>query len=393
MSIQIKIRQEVVPIACSPEHLKIVGKDSQEEFTSSWRDFLKLYPIYSFRYQPSVTEYYEMLTKDAANLSFVVCNQEMPLAICVLFTESVQDGDGVRRQGSYAGGGSLPIPLFHPKLGSKQVRFLEGFVFQEARRRLSEQQAKRWLIEADPLSVDTERLEDLVPSRSGALDISGQVHVMDLTLPEDEFWNQIRHSAKSTINQGLKKYEFKVYDQTNYTTEIGERHRLLHHKCSGRVTRPLPTFAKMYSWVQAGCGLMFEQLHEGQTVQMIFVTLGKETAYGASAADDPDFVPKVPLTHAMNYFIYEEVRKRGIKYYEVGDTSFRDTLFYMRTQKERKICEFKRSFGRQAMPAKRWIWFEDPRDEVQYLKDQVRRFEAFVTDYLNAKKDRPSAPA
>ena len=254
------------------------------------------------------------------------------------------------------------------------------FASTPAARRLRAHQAQRWLVDADPVSVDTDQLEDLLPARFGALDISIQCHIMDLTLPDDEIWLQIRHSAKSIINQGLRTYEFKVYDRGNYTPEIGERHRLLHHKCSGRITRPIPTFHKMYSWVHEDGGLMFEQLHQGQTVQMIFVALGKGAAAGASAADDPDFQGKVPLTHSMNHFIYQEVKKRGIKYFEVGGTTFRDSLYYMRTRKARAVDVFKRSFGRQALPWKRWLWFPTAAAELRYLEEEMVKYRRHVTE-------------
>ena len=70
---------------------------------------------------------------------------------------------------------------------------------------------------------------------------------------------------------------------------------------------------------------------------MVFVVLGKDTAYGASSADDPDFVADVPLMHPMTYFIYKGVQKRGVN--DVGETTHRDSLFRTRTDKEKTICD------------------------------------------------------
>ena len=79
---------------------------------------------------------------------------------------------------------------------------------------------------------------------------------------------------------------------------------------------------------------MFEQLHNGETVQMAFVAVGKHAACGASAADDPDFKWEIPMMHSMTYFILKECQRRGIKYFDIGETSYRDTLFNIRTDKE-----------------------------------------------------------
>jgi hypothetical protein len=314
------------------------------------------------------------------DLSFVVMNKQIPIAVCPLLVEDV---NGVR-QGSCCGGGFLPLPLCHPRLGAKQRRALEAYVFAEATKRLLFENAKRWLIESEISSIGTDAADDQFPSRMGALDISVPCHVMDLTQPDDMLWNQLRHSAKSTINQGLKAYQFAVYDQDTFTFEVGERHRLLHHKCAGRITRPISSFHKMYSWVFEGSGLMFEQKYRGEVVQMIFVALGNRTASGASAADDPDFQWKIPMTHSMNYFIFKEVQRRGVWYYDIGETSNRSTLFRRMSPKERSICEFKRGFGKQTLPWKRWIWFSEPAEELAYLTDQLSIYQHHLSPNADA---------
>jgi hypothetical protein len=370
MTIQFSLKEPVVPIATAPEHLKFVTLDDPG-FRSAWIDFLGLLPMYGYAYHPAVFEYYKMMSAPCAiDLTFIVRNDRTPVALVPLMVEHVNG----RLQGSYSKGEFLPHPIFHPKLGSRQLRALEAFLFQNIIAKLKACGATRWYVESNILSVGTDALEDQMLSRFGGLDVSIQCHVMDLTQKDEGLWNQIRHSSKSLINKGLKTYEFKVYEKTNFTFEVGERHRLLHHKCAGRITRPIPTFRKMYSWVQEDCGLMFEQRHKAEVVQMIFVALGKHTASGASAADDPDFKYEVPLTHSMNYFIYREVQKRGVKYYNVGETSFRDTLFNMRTEKEKAISSFKRGFGKQTLPWKRWIWFSSGQEELIYLDEQLAKY-------------------
>ncbi len=246
--------------------------------------------MHDYRYQPAVREYYAMHSKESSDLSFIVANNEFPVAVCPLTVENIEG----RAQASLSGGDFLPLALFHPKLGPKQLRGLETFIFEEALRRLKSADARRWLMGANPLSAGTDALEDLLPARLGALDVSIQCPVMDFTQTDEDLWIQLRHSAKSAINQGFKAYEFKVYDRISYAPEIGDRHRFLHHKCARRVTRPQATLGKMYSWIAEDCGLMFEQLHAGKTEQMICVALGKDTASGARAADDPDFQSPCP---------------------------------------------------------------------------------------------------
>ncbi len=348
-----------------------------------WQAFLESYPQYSFHYQLPGIEYYKLLSKNVVDESFVLKNSDIPLAICVLVFENCNG----RFQASMSNELYLPTPLFHPGLSNKQIRVLEELVFGEIKSRLAKYKVNRLFVQSDVMSVGFDKIEDQMFARFGALDVSSYHHIIDLGLSDEAIWEQFRHSSKSIINRGRKTYEFKVYDHSNYTDEIGTRHRLLHHKTAGRVTRPIATFEKMYSWIDNGCGLMFEQLLNGQVVQMIFVALGKNTAVGASAADDPDVEITVPLTHSMNYFIFQETKRRGIRYYDAGETAFRSTPYKMYSPKEMKIHYFKRGFSDRSFPLKRWIWFPNPDEELIYLEEKLAKYKQFVRNDVS-KKDK-----
>lgn len=370
MHFSIKVSQETVPISAAPEILRVIACGGEDYLRERDR-FLNDFPQFGFRYQPVVHDYYMMLSGlNACDLSFIVMNDTMPVVFCTLVIESVNGC----LQASYSGGAGTPLPLFHPKLGENQRRSLEKFVFERCIAILREYSVKRWFTYCDGVSDDHDRLEDLLPARFGALDISSQCHLMDLTLSKEAMWSEIRQSAKSIINQGLKAYEFKVFNHENFTYEVGERHRILHHKCSGRVTRPLETFTQMSSWICNGAGLMFEQTFQGQVVQMIIVALGKGTACGASIADDPDFIWKIPMSHSLTFFIYEELKRLGYHYYEVGETNYRSNIFHMISEKERSICDFKRGFGKRSFPLKRWAWFESRDEEIRFLVECLDKY-------------------
>ena len=322
---------------------------------------------------PGLTvEYAETFTKlgSRPGTVFVFMNDTMPLVYCPLVIETI-DGS---IQGSYGGGGGTPLPLFHQNLGENQRRRLEKLVFERCVEILKQRSAKRWFVYCDGVSDDHERKEDLLPSRFGALDISGQCHLMDLSLSKEDMWSEIRHSAKSVINQGHKTYDFRIYNHENFKFKVGERHRLLHHKCSGRVKKPFEALAQMCSWIEKGAGLMIEQSFQGQVVQMIIVALGKGTACGASVADDPDFKWKIPMAHSLNFFIYEKLKRMGFHYFEVGKTDYLSNMFQTLTDKERSICDFNRGFGKRSFPLKRWAWFENRGEEVKFLTERLEKF-------------------
>lgn len=376
MSVHLSLRQPPVPIATATENLSFL-ESNDARFRGSWSDVISAQTVCGFRYQPAILEYYKMLSAaGAVDSSFIVMSGDQPIAVAPLLIEKI----GNHLQASIGNGGFLPHPLLHPKLGNRQKRAIENLVIEEIESRLHFHGVTRWRCEADVLSFGTDAMEGLAIARYNALDISMQSHVMDLTQEEDDMWEQIRQSSKSIINKGMKTYEFKVYDRSNYTPEVGERHRHLHHKAAGKITRPIATFEKMNSWIPEGCGLMFEQLYQGNTVQMILVAVGNGTASGASAADDPNFKPPVPLTHSMNWFTYKECKRLGIKYFDVGETPYRDTIYRIWTGKEKAIHDFKRGFGRQPMPAKQWIWFSDYAEEQRYLKERLAIYSEHLKD-------------
>ena len=348
-------------------------------FLAAWHAFFKDYPQYHFYYQLPIIEYYKLLSRDVNDQSFILLDSDNPIAICVLIFENVNG----TMQASMSNGSYLPTPLFHKELSEKQLRSLEEFLLEEIKDRLAKFKVNRLFVKYDVLSVGIEQLEDQMFSRLGGLDVSSYHHIIDLELPDEVIWEQFRHSSKSIINRGLKTYEFKVYDKSNYTDTIGVRHRLLHHKTAGRITRPILTFEKMYSWVEEGCGLMFEQLLNDQVVQMIFVALGKKTAVGASAADDPDIDIVVPMTHSMNYFIFQETKRRGIRYYDLGETAFRSNMFSLFTEKELKINYFKRGFSTRSYPLKKHVWFINTEEEVKYLNERMMQYEEYLQEIIN----------
>ena len=80
----------------------------------------------------------------------------------------------------------------------------------------------------------------------------------------------------------------------------------------------------------------------------------------------------------MNYFIYKETKRRGIRYFDVGDTSFRSNIHKLYTEKELKINYFKRGFGSRSYPIKRWIWFANPESEIEYYEMRLLKYKKFL---------------
>ena len=43
-------------------------------------------------------------------------------------------------------------------------------------------------------------------------------------------------------------------------------------------------------------------------------------------------------------------------------------------RKEKNIVYFKRGFGEHSWPLKRWVWFRNPQNELEYLQQAVNNY-------------------
>lgn len=344
-----------------------------ELFVEKWNQFLDEYPRYSFRYNIETLEYYTAFLNRECNInSFVLVTPDgSPVAACPLV---FVDFDGEK----YASiNDRLPLgaPLFNQGLSEKQLRRSFDKMKEVLFSLFQKEGVKRWYCKAEAITFGLDGLEDTFPAHAGALDASIHHHIIDINVSEEKLKLQLREKARHEINHGLRCYEFKVYDKDTFNhEEIGERYRQLHYKAAGKVTRPLETFTKMNDWILNGNALMYEQTYEGQTVNMTIMALGKNAAYGASTANDREFQAPVPMMQSMMWYIFRDLKERGIEFYDVGRTPLRDTFNYFITEKQKKIAYFKKGFGKRSFPLKIWVWCNTPDEEFKYLNEQIENY-------------------
>ena len=124
-----------------------------------------------------------------------------------------------------------------------------------------------------------------------------------------------------------------------------------------------------YDWIKGKKALMFVQKDKNVVVQMILVAITKYTSIGISMADNINYEIKIPLTHSLNYYIYMYLKKIGIKYHEVGDVTYKDiNLLDDINKKENDIRNFKRGFGSEFYPNKKYIFFKDNKVKNKIVK-------------------------
>jgi len=349
-------------------NLKILKFDDKN-FIFKWYEFLKSYSMYTMRYD---LDYHNLEKSQNFNkhldLSFIVINDDEPLAI----TPFVVDQNNLYAW--YREGHFMPAPLINENLSSKQIKIIEKLIFDEVHKIISRFKITRWYINADSLSFKNFDYFDLLPDKFGSTCVSCYNHIIDLSHDKASIWKQIRKSYRNIITQGLKYFSFEIYDHTNFDGDPKKTYMKLHRKTSKKITRPDISFDLMNELILKKKGLLFVQKIKDIIVQKEIVIFGKKTAIGGSMADDPDCKTDLPLTHTLNYTIYNELQKRKFKFFEVGYTDYSDGLTKIMSQKEKKISFFKRGFGNKNKIFRRWIYFISKNEELKFYKESLNQF-------------------
>lgn len=180
---------------------------------------------------------------------------------------------------------------------------------------------------------------------SGYLGSSILTYIFDLTKADP------LKSCRRNHQRNIKKIEddkaFAVFyvNEDNPSYEIHEEYRALHHKCSGRITRPKQTFDLQYEKLKQGQAVLFGLSHQGKNIAFLYFEHNADKAVSFSAADDPDY-DQLPLYHILYYSGMEYLKKRGISAVDSGQPSCPSSQFdYYIDKKQANIALFKTGFG------------------------------------------------
>ena len=340
-----------------------------ENFNILWDSFLSSYPFYSYRYSRNYIDVEKSQIKNKIiDLSFIIHVDEVALCLFPLII------DLERSYIWYNEFKSIPAPLFNNKLEKKQIKDLEKITTDIINKILTENNVKRWYALFDPTTFNKYNFNEMYLDRFRAIDFSCFFSYIDLSTSESIHWNKLRSSYRNLITNGLKIYNFKIYDHKNCKPELENIYKDLHIKCSGKQNRSNESYKKMFNLVYEKNALIFDQFFENKRVQTEIVGLGKKSAIGLSVANDQNFDAKIPLTHSMNYKICNELRKRGIEKYETGYANFEEGLHWITNDKTKKIRFFKKGFGNSNFLMRKWIWFKNRKEELYYYESQIKKF-------------------
>lgn len=184
--------------------------------------------------------------------------------------------------------------------------------------------------------------------RKGYIDRSSFTQILDLQKEEKELYSDIRKGHKSDIKKG--NYDVIFFDNKNITKEVIEEYRRIYECDAGKVTRNSQMSHHYLHFVQNGKGIVGFAKKNKETVAVIIVTFYKNTAYYSSYAELTEQLNGISAGHMLQWNTILELKKREIKFYEIGEQVFGPTHYDDPDKKLIDISRFKRGFGGYTVP-------------------------------------------
>ncbi len=356
--------------------------DSKEDNYDLWEEFCLKSDDAWFWHTTQWSKYcaaYKESPFKTIDCSFYVVDDSGILAVCPLFLEERQGPDGTpcKEIATAGSSGLMIVPALRDGLTDDRRERILRTAFDRIDSIARENQVARAIFRITPLTERANEFNWLL--KYGCLDGSVNTQVIDLSLTPDQLWGALRKGHKYDVNRGKKHFDIHIYDETNADKGIFEMYRLLHHKASGRITRPLATFEMMYDWIQERNGMLCGVSSQGVYTGFSYIILYKDGAYYASASDDPDFITDIPIAHVIQWSVIEWLKEKGYRKYEIGQQQFGPQMHDVPSPKELSISFFKRGFGGLTVPAYRGIRYYDKvfmeHDLNQNLMNLLRHYQ------------------
>ncbi len=308
---------------------------------------------------------------ETRDLSFLLVDDSGILAVCPLFLEKKESNGGeIHFELTAAGsGGLIIVPALRNDLNDDRREKICKAAFEHIDLLAKQNGALRAIFRLTPLAPRHDCYNWLL--KHGCLDSSVHTQIIDLSPPLEDLWSALRKGHKYDVHRGERYYDIHIYDKANADEEAFEQYRLLHHKTAGRITRPRETFAMMYDWIRLGNGLLCGVSKNGRYAGFSYIVLYKDSAYYASASDDPEFETDIPVSHVIQWKVIQWLRDKGYKKYEIGQQQFGVQIHDCPSPKELSISFFKRGFGGRTVPAYRGIKYYDKASMEAELKHNL----------------------
>jgi hypothetical protein len=310
-------------------HNILFRKDNENLFLKLWTKMIK---NASYRYLPLSLEAYILISKSKNLLykdkSFIFILNNKPVAGVFLPIEKNQNYFSV----------SISNDFINAPLISNQN--IEEEVYSAIDDICYKNNVSKIMFLIDPL----EKYKYNILQKYNYLDASILSYIINLEY--DDLFKICRRNHKRNINKILKNKDFSIFyiDKNNSNYKIHEEYRILHHKCSGAVTRPKKTFDLQFDKLKDGNAVLVGLKYKNKNIAFTYFEFNSDKSISTSAADNPDY-NKLPLYHILMFSGMKYLKKAGIKYLDTGQPSSPSSqFFYYMDTKQFNISFFKRGF-------------------------------------------------
>ena len=278
------------------------------------------------------------------DFSVILYHEKRPIALWPLIL-SRSSSDELRVSSN--GGAELHPPLFVAGLAAKTVKNLTTKCFTALNQFCIGSRIAGWQ-SVSPFSEDTglSVWHDKVMQAGGRASLKHELF-LDVTRPIEEIKSGLRKSYKTLVNSGSKWWSTHLLTQAD--AAIWEEFRALHQSAAGRLTRSLDSWVAQLDAIACGAAF-FVFLRDGSNKMVgggLFHVTRDECVYAVGAYERSLF--DKPLGHVVQYRAIEEMKRRNIRWYKLGQRSYPGDVPEP-SSKELSISDFKQGFASHLFP-------------------------------------------
>ncbi len=276
------------------------------------------------------------------DISIIIYWDNRPVA---LWPFSLSKKDGVYRLSSHG----LPVhpPLFVSNCSTKVRRGVVKYCLELAHMLGEKTGVATW--ESTESFSETVGLSawHVISRGYGATCATTNDLFIDLRQGMAEIKGGFRKSYKSLVTSGLRNWEVCVMDSAD--ENVWRRFQKLHFNVAGRKTRSDETWDIHHKDIaDQRAFLIYLKSCDGEMDGGGFFNFTRDEGLYAVAAYKRELFDK-PLGHIVQYRAIEELKRRGVRWYNLGTRPFRSDL-PRPTDKEISIGDFKHGFASHVFP-------------------------------------------
>jgi len=343
--------------------------------SKQWDDFCLKSDSAWFRHSGSSLAFCLGLNKANENLSFGVMESGNLLAVVPLIKQPVSGGDFFEFA---MGGDPIPFPALFNDLPDSKSKKLVKSIFEKIDEIAKENSVVYAKFFFDPLvenfRSDSPRFNPFL--KLGFNDVSLTTNIIDLSLPEEELFKNIRDGYQYDIRSAAKlNLTVEFFDKNNISDDIFGIYKDIYFSAAGKEVGTAERWNATHDLIRQGNAVLaLEKNADGKFIAGIIVFTYKNQAYYAFGATAKDYKDESGISHLLQWEIIKYLKAHNFGHYELGCNFYPILSDEVRTPKEVSISFFKSGFGGAILPLFRGEKFYD----AEYLRlrkeDMINKF-------------------